>query len=59
MSEPTRNQKAMAGGLFMAAGVAFIVAAFLSDNTAFYGVSAAMMGVGVVFMVQAKKDRLK
>lgn len=56
MSEPTKNLSPMAGGLFIAAGLMFIVAGAMSDTVSFYGVGAAMMGVSVVFFARAKKD---
>ena len=59
MSASTKNISPLAGGLFMAAGVMFFVAAVLSENVVFCGTGAAMFCVGVVFIAQARKGRAK
>ena len=59
MSEPTSNMTPLAGGLFIASGVAFLVAAILSRQIAFTGVGISMMTIGIVFIAKAKKDAAK
>ena len=42
----------LAGGLFMAGGLAFFAAAYFSRQTAFVGVGAAFMGVGATWLAR-------
>jgi uncharacterized membrane protein YccC len=47
--------KRIAGILFLFSAASFFVAAALADQPPFFGVGVAMAGVGIAFMVQAKK----
>lgn len=53
----TRSTERLAGGLFIAGGIMFCVAAFLADQLAFYGVAAAFFGVGGQRLMQARLAR--
>jgi len=54
--EQRKNPKA-AGAAFLGAGIAFLVVAFSTDQTAFIGVAMAFVVLGVVFLGKARQDR--
>ena len=53
--EPRKNLKG-AGAAFFGAGIAFLVVALSTDQTAFVGVAMAFVVLGVVFLGKARQD---
>jgi hypothetical protein len=51
------NKNVKAGGyLFILSGIAFAVAALLSEQVVFFGVAAAFIVIGTSFIVKSKKQ---
>jgi hypothetical protein len=49
------NRK-FSGMLFIAAGVAFFVAAWLGQQRAFLGVGIAFIGIGIAFLIRRERN---
>ena len=54
--QPRKNVKG-AGAGFFGAGIAFLVVALGTDQTALIGVAMAFLVLGVVFLGKARRDR--
>lgn len=54
--EPRKNLKG-AGAGFLGTGIAFLVVALTTDQTAFIGVAMAFLVLGVVFLGKTRQDR--
>lgn len=46
----TQRSQRLSGGLFIAAGVAFLVAGMTGEQPAFYGLFAAFVAIGAAYL---------